>query len=48
MAEIFKVTSEVLRRFTPKMAHDRPWKTHNATFVMQSDVICTLERRTVA
>ncbi|KAF2801150.1 cytochrome P450 [Melanomma pulvis-pyrius CBS 109.77] len=48
MTEIFKVTSEILRHFTPEMAHDRPWKTHNATFVMQSDVICRFKRRTAA
>ena len=48
MAEIHKIVPEILHRFDFKMAHDRPWKTHNATFNMQSDVICRFTRRTAA
>ncbi|KAF2710606.1 cytochrome P450 [Pleomassaria siparia CBS 279.74] len=48
MAEIHKIVPEILHHFTPRMAHDRPWKTHNATFVLQSDVICRFTRRTAA
>jgi len=44
-AEMYKVVPEILRRFTVTMAHDQPWKTRNATFIMQSNVICKLERR---
>jgi cytochrome P450 len=44
-AEMYKVVPEILRRFTVRMAHDQPWKTRNATFIMQSNVICRLERR---
>ncbi|KAJ8107714.1 hypothetical protein OPT61_g8679 [Boeremia exigua] len=43
--EMYKAVPEILRRFTVKMAHDRPWKTHNATFIMQSDVIYLEDRR---
>ncbi|KAF3001857.1 Cytochrome P450 monooxygenase acrts1 [Curvularia kusanoi] len=46
-AEMYKVVPEILRHFTVRMAHDQPWKTRNATFIMQSNVICKLERRDV-
>jgi len=42
---MYKLVPEILRRFTVEMAHDGPWKTHNATFVLQSDVICRIRRR---
>lgn len=45
LTQIYKMTAEVLRHFTFEMAHDRPWKTHNASFNVQTDVICRLERR---
>ncbi|KAJ4330396.1 Cytochrome P450 monooxygenase acrts1 [Didymella glomerata] len=44
-AEMYKVVPEIARRFVVKMAHDQPWTTRNATFIMQSNVICKLERR---
>jgi hypothetical protein len=42
---MYKVVPEIARRFVVKMAHDQPWTTRNATFIMQSNVICKLERR---
>ena len=45
LAEIHKVVPAVLRTFTVEMAHDRPWKTHNASFIVQTDVVCRLRRR---
>ncbi|KAJ4382557.1 Cytochrome P450 monooxygenase acrts1 [Didymella sp. IMI 355093] len=44
-AEMYKVVPEIVHRFTVKMAHDQPWTTCNATFIMQSNVICKLEQR---
>jgi hypothetical protein len=46
-AEMYKLVPEILRRFTVEMAHDEPWKTHNATFVLQSNVICKIKRRSL-
>jgi hypothetical protein len=45
MMQLFKLTAEVLRRFDFAMAHDRPWQTFNATFNMQSNVVCTFMLR---
>ncbi|TID12828.1 cytochrome P450 [Venturia nashicola] len=45
LTQIYKVTAEVLHRFSFEMAHDQPWKTHNASFNMQTGVICKLKRR---
>lgn len=45
LAEIHKVVPAILRTFTVEMAHDRPWKTHNASFIVQTDVVCRLRRR---
>ena len=42
---MYKVVPEIVRRFTVKMTHEEPWTTRNATFIMQSNVICNLERR---
>lgn len=36
---------EILRRFDMQMAHDRGWKTFNAAFITQSDVIVKLSAR---
>ena len=44
-AEMYKVVPEILRLYTVEMAHDKPWKTYNATFVLQSNVICNVTRR---
>jgi hypothetical protein len=44
-AEMYKLVPEFFRLFTIEMAHDQPWKTHNATFVLQSNVICKVKRR---
>ncbi|CAI6339321.1 unnamed protein product [Periconia digitata] len=45
LAEIHKLVPCMLRNFNVKMAHDRPWKTHNASFIVQTDVICNIERK---
>ena len=42
---MYKVVPEILRRYRVEMAHDQPWTTRNATFIMQSNVLCKLERR---
>jgi cytochrome P450 len=44
-AEIHKVVPELLRHFDFEMAHDRPWKTRNAAFIKQTDVIVNVRRR---
>ncbi|PSN68694.1 cytochrome P450 [Corynespora cassiicola Philippines] len=46
LTEIYKLVPELVHRFTVKMAHDRPWTVRNTTFILQTDVICTLNRRT--
>ncbi|RYO34967.1 hypothetical protein AA0111_g3638 [Alternaria arborescens] len=46
-AEMYKLVPHILRHFTVEMAHDGPWKTHNATFLLQSNVICKVKRRSV-
>ncbi|OAG25518.1 cytochrome P450 [Alternaria alternata] len=46
-AEMYKLIPHILRHFTVEMAHDGPWKTHNATFLLQSNVICKVKRRSV-
>jgi cytochrome P450 len=46
LTQIYKVAAEILHQFTFEMAHDRPWKTHNASFNVQTGVICKLKRRT--
>ena len=46
LAEVHKAAPEVLRHFDMHMAHDRPWKTKNAGFNKQSDVIVKLTART--
>lgn len=45
LTQIYKVTAETLRRFTFEMAHNRPWKVHNCSFNVQTDVVCRFERR---
>ncbi|CAN9293602.1 unnamed protein product [Alternaria alternata] len=45
LTQIYKVTAEVLHRFDFEMAHDRPWKTHNASFNVQTGVECKFKRR---
>ncbi|KAI4954248.1 hypothetical protein J4E91_001958 [Alternaria rosae] len=45
LTQIYKVTAEVLHRFDFKMAHDKPWKTHNASFNVQTGVECRFKRR---
>lgn len=45
LAEIHKVVPAILHTFAVEMAHDRPWKTHNASFIVQTDVVCRLRRR---
>ncbi|KAI4714964.1 hypothetical protein J4E89_000648 [Alternaria sp. Ai002NY15] len=45
LAEVHKLVPELLRCFDMHMAHDRPWKTFNAGFVRQSDVIVRLAVR---
>ncbi|KAF2132974.1 cytochrome P450 [Dothidotthia symphoricarpi CBS 119687] len=44
-SEMYKLVPELLHRFSIEMAHDQPWKTRNATFVLQSNVICRFTRR---
>ncbi|KAI8931128.1 Cytochrome P450 monooxygenase acrts1 [Plenodomus lindquistii] len=44
-SEMYKLVPEMLRLFTVEMAHDGPWKTHNASFILQSNIICNLKRR---
>ena len=46
LAEIHKIVPEILRHFDMHMAHGRPWKTRNAGFNKQSDVIVKLTART--
>jgi hypothetical protein len=45
---MYKVAAEMLHRFTFEMAQDQPWKTHNASFNVQTGVICRLKRRMVS
>ncbi|KAF2445759.1 cytochrome P450 [Karstenula rhodostoma CBS 690.94] len=45
LAEIHKLVPAMLRTFSVEMAHNRPWKIHNASFIVQTDVICRLKRR---
>ncbi|KAF1979975.1 cytochrome P450 [Bimuria novae-zelandiae CBS 107.79] len=45
LAEIHKLVPAMLRTFTVEIAHDQPWKIHNASFIVQTDVICRLKRR---
>ncbi|KAI9694926.1 MAG: hypothetical protein M1822_000543 [Bathelium mastoideum] len=45
LVEIHKTIPEVLRHYTFKMSHDRPWKTHNSGFAMQYDVTVNVKRR---
>ncbi|KAI4665696.1 uncharacterized protein J4E78_003160 [Alternaria triticimaculans] len=45
LAEVHKLVPELLRCFDMRMAHDRPWKTFNAGFVRQSDVVVRLAVR---
>jgi hypothetical protein len=45
LAEIHKVVPEILRRFDIQMAHGREWKTWNAGFIKQSDVVVSLRAR---
>ncbi|ENI02074.1 hypothetical protein COCC4DRAFT_202931 [Bipolaris maydis ATCC 48331] len=45
LTQIYKVTAETLRRFTFEMAHNRPWKVHNCSFNVQTDVVCRFKRR---
>ncbi|KAF2020437.1 cytochrome P450 [Aaosphaeria arxii CBS 175.79] len=47
MVETYKITVEILRNFDVEMAHDEPWTTQNATFVMQDNVICRFKRRQI-
>ncbi|KAF1835002.1 pisatin demethylase [Decorospora gaudefroyi] len=42
LAEGHKLVPELLRRFDMQRAHDRPWKTRNAGFIKQKDVIVKL------
>jgi hypothetical protein len=44
-AETHKLVPEVLRRFDIQMAHGREWKTWNAGFIKQSDIIVNLTAR---
>jgi cytochrome P450 len=44
-AEIHKVVPELLRHFDFEMAHERPWKTRNAAFIKQTDVVVNVRRR---
>lgn len=45
LAEMHKLIPEVLRHFDMKMAHNRPWKTRNAGFLKQKDIIVNLTLR---
>lgn len=45
LAEIHKLLPELLRQFDMRMAHDEPWKTRNAGFIKQSNVIVKLKER---
>ncbi|KAI4932829.1 hypothetical protein J4E85_003230 [Alternaria conjuncta] len=45
LAEVHKLVPELLRCFDMHMAHDRPWKTFNAGFVRQRDVIVRIAVR---
>jgi hypothetical protein len=45
LAEVHKVVPEILRRFHLEMAHGREWKTWNAGFIKQSDVLVNLKAR---
>ncbi|KAH8730154.1 pisatin demethylase [Phaeosphaeriaceae sp. PMI808] len=45
LSEMYKAIAEILRRFDMEMAHQREWKTCNAGFVTQSDVIVNLTAR---
>jgi cytochrome P450 len=44
-AEVHKIVPELLRHFDVEMAHNRPWKTRNAGFIKQKDVIVNVRRR---
>lgn len=44
LTEIHTLIPEILRHFDFKMAHDRPWKTHNFWFHKQTDVVINLKR----
>ncbi|KAF2864810.1 pisatin demethylase [Massariosphaeria phaeospora] len=45
LIEMHKLIPEVLRHFCIEMAHNRPWKTRNAGFVKQKDIIVNLTTR---
>ncbi|KAH7389610.1 pisatin demethylase [Phaeosphaeria sp. MPI-PUGE-AT-0046c] len=45
LAEMHKLVPELLRRFDIEMAHGREWKTWNAGFIKQSDVVVNLKVR---
>lgn len=45
LTQIYKVTAEIVRRFTFEMAHERPWKVQNCSFNVQTDVVCRFKRR---
>jgi cytochrome P450 len=45
LAEVHKVVPEILRWFHLEMAHGREWKTWNAGFIKQSDVLVNLKAR---
>jgi hypothetical protein len=45
MVEVHKVVPEILRQFELSMAHGREWRTWNAGFIRQSDVVVNLKVR---
>ncbi|KAH7084025.1 cytochrome P450 [Paraphoma chrysanthemicola] len=45
LTQVYKVTAETLRRFDINMANDQPWKIHNASFNVQTGVICYVTQR---
>jgi hypothetical protein len=40
-----KLVPEILRKFDLEMAHGRDWKTWNAGFIKQTDVVVKIKAR---
>ncbi|USP76766.1 uncharacterized protein yc1106_04040 [Curvularia clavata] len=45
LVEIHKLIPELLRRFDMHLVHDKPWRTQNAGFIKQKDIIVRLTPR---
>jgi hypothetical protein len=48
MAEIQKITPEIIRRYNFQLTHSGEWKLHNAAFNFQTGVTCRFQRRQLA